>query len=254
MPIIKYPSKSLADYHLYLKILDAYDHWTEIDERLAPNFGIFSRSLEAFAHDIHDMSVLAYEILQWLDKLHRGEEHGAEVVTVGTLTEAYILSARTACDAVAFLLGNVVPLKKGQAPNDSLRGLVDWAKKNPTRIHARALPLLISDDFSWFYRLRTLRDRIIHDGCYCNIHTNGRQFNLWIHAYTSGWITREPLLPLLSSMYQDILTFSDKAADVIYDIISLPDDRRRSRILTGIRISALKQLIERAPHYSEPSP
>ena len=82
------------------------------------------------------MSVLAYEILQWLDKLHRGEEHGAEVVTVGTLTEAYILSARTACDAVAFLLGNVVPLKKGQAPNDSLRGLVDWAKKNPTRIHA----------------------------------------------------------------------------------------------------------------------
>jgi hypothetical protein len=251
--IVRSPDTDISDYDLYLKLLDGHDHWKTNDPRLAKHYDLLSRSLEAFAYDILGMSVVAHEILGWLDKLHSGEEHGAEVVTVGTLTEAYILSARTACDALAFLLGEVVPLKKGQAPKDSLRGLVEWAKANASRIDARAVPLLTSD-FGWFYRIRSLRDRIIHDGCFCNIHTDRHQFNLWVHSHRSGWITREPLFPLLASMYTAIATFSDKAADVIYAIIELPEDRRRSRVLSGIRIPALKKLVDLAPDYSKSSP
>lgn len=251
--IIKMPPTDMSAYELHLKIFDGHDIWYEKDERLASHFDILVRSLEAFAHDLLSMSIMAHEILGWLDKMHRGEEHGAEVVTVGTLTEAYILSARTACDAVAFLLGSVVPLKKGQAPADSLRGLVEWAKKNPSRFHACAGPLLDSD-YDWFYRLRSLRDRIIHDGCHCNIHTNGKQFNLWIYSYTSGWVMREPLFPLLVNIYCDVVTFSEEAADVIYKILDLPDDRRKSRVLSGIRIPAFKRLIELASTFSEASP
>jgi hypothetical protein len=242
-----------SEYEIYLKFLDGYDHWSEADPRLAKYYDALTRGTSAFAYDILVMSVVAHEILGWLDKLHRRENHGEEVVTVGMLTEAFILSARTACDAIAFSLGDVAPLKKGQAPKDSLRGLIEWAKTNTGRIDARAVPLLTAD-FGWFYRIRSLRDRIIHDGCHCNIHTDGHQFNLWVHSDRSGWILREPLFPFLTAMYTSIRNFSNEAADVIYQIIELPEDRRHSRVLSGIRIPALTKLVEITPSYSRPSP
>jgi hypothetical protein len=251
--VVKAPECDTSDYDIYLKVLDGYDHWTEADPRLAEYYDVLTRGISAFAYDILDMSIIAHEILGWLDKLHRGDEHGAEVTTVGMLTEAFILSARTACDAIAFVLGEVVPLKKGQSPKDSLRGLVEWAKENTARIDARAVPLLTAD-FGWFYRTRSLRDRIIHDGCDCNIHTDRHQFNLWLHSHRTGWVTREPLFPLLTAMYTSISKFSDEAAEVIYQVIDLPEDRRHSRVLSGIRIPALKKLVEITPSYSRPSP
>jgi hypothetical protein len=47
-----------------------------------------------------------------------------------------------------------------------------------------------------FRNIRTLRDHVVHGGADANIHCDGHQFNLWLVS-SKGWITREPLLPLL---------------------------------------------------------
>jgi hypothetical protein len=75
--IIRLPPYELSEYELYLKLFDGHDICNEKDERLEAHFDILSRSLEAFGHDLLSMSVLVHEILGWLDKPRRGEEHGA---------------------------------------------------------------------------------------------------------------------------------------------------------------------------------
>jgi hypothetical protein len=69
-----------------------------------------------------------------------------------------------------------------------------------------------------------------------------------------GWITREPLLPLLAHQFREVLDFGDAAAQAVNEIIRLPEDRIRSRVVHGVLISALHHLEEVAPQYADPSP
>jgi hypothetical protein len=96
-------------------------------------------------------------------------------------------------------------------------------------------------DHGAFWRIRTLRDYVIHEGARANIHYDGRQFNLWIIS-SKGTVTFEPLLPFLALHIRHLLAFADFAALIINKQVQLPIDRLRSRAVEGVLVGSLHQL------------
>jgi hypothetical protein len=98
---------------IHTLLLDYYDHWSEIDSRLSNHHQVLSRAAELFAHDLVNMATYAQEILNWLEPDRMYDGNG--VLVVGGMTEAYLLSARCACDSIALALAYVVT-KNGSSP------------------------------------------------------------------------------------------------------------------------------------------
>jgi hypothetical protein len=236
---------------VYSGLLDYYDHWSNVDDRLSTHHQYLSRAADIFGRDVVNMATYAHEILGWLspDRIRLPPS----VVCVGGMTEAFLVSTRSAYDAVGIALSYVACKKAGQAPSDSLRSLITWARQNKNRTRPEIFSLL-SNEMDSFWRLRSIRDHIVHGGAHATIHCTGRQFNLWLHSPRDGWITREPLLPLLSRQYRDMLNFADASATAINLLIDLPKDRVRCRLVNGVVISALHRLEAVAPLYADPSP
>lgn len=239
-----------SESQIYTGLLDYYDHWQTIDPRMAEHHECLSGAAQVLGNDIVNLATYAHEILNWLDPARIRE--GRSVVTVGGMAEAFLVSVRSACDAVAQAISYKASSKPGQVPKD-MRGLLSWAQQNQARVEPAFLSLL-SGDMNWFWNLRSLRDHIVHGGADANIQTDGRQFNLWVHSPTAGWVTREPLLPLLSKKYQRLISFSDEASKLINAAINLPSDRLRSRVVSGVLVPSLHRLVRIAGDYSDPSP
>lgn len=249
--IIKASSRQLRDDEFYSGLLDYYDHWSDVDPRLAEHHGCLSGAADVFGHDLVNIATYVNEVLGWLppDRIRLP----ASVVSVGGMVEAFLVSVRSASDVVAGALSYKASNKAGQAPSNSLRALLAWAKKDERRVHPRIMEVL-GRDFEWFWNLRSLRDHVVHTGAHAVIHTDGRQFNLWVHAPRTGWVTREPLLPLLNRALDGLVSFADESAAAINQIISLPEDRLRSRVVCGVLVPALYTLKQIASEYAEPSP
>jgi hypothetical protein len=248
--VIEWTEKPLSDHEFYCGLLDYFDHWNSIDPRLQLHHKRLSPPAFALGHDLVNMASYTSEILRWLspEKIRLAPS----VVMTGAMTEAFLYSVRSACDAIAAALAYVACEKTGQAPKARLPRLIRWATENRTRVRPDVLAIL-SKDFEWFWKLRTLRDLITHQGADANIHCDGHQFNLWIHSPDVGWITREPLLPLLADQLQQLTAFANEAALVVNKVIDLPSDRIRRRVVQGVLISSLHQLISIAPQYAKPS-
>ena len=75
-----------------------------------------------------------------------------------------------------------------------------------------------------------------------------------VYSPRAGWVTREPLLPLLKGHFVNLLAFADSASAVINDVISLPADRLGCRVVHGVYIHSLHELVEIAQKYAAPSP
>jgi len=249
--VVEAPARPLEETEFHCGILDFYDHWTEIDPRLASYHAHLSKWSEAFGHDLVDLATYAHEILCWLEPTRI--RNSQAVIVAGSMTQAFVVSVRMACDAVAAALAYVACEKPGQAPSDSLRALSQWAKKHPTRVRASVAELL-SGDLTWFWDVRSIRDYLVHDGCRANIHCDGRQFNLWVFSERDGWILRTALLPLLRNHLQKLIGFADRSAEIISRELALPDDRHWSRVVAGVLVPALHRLIAVADQYAEPSP
>lgn len=249
--IIEASPGELSEYEVWAGVLDYYDHWESAYARLSEHHDPLSKWAEAFGHDIVNLATYSHQILTWLDpdNIRKVES----VVVVGGVTEAFLLSLRSAADTVAGAISHVACTKPKQAPSRSLRALLTWAKKNPQRVRA-SIGSILAGDFEWFWSLRSLRDYIVHDGAIPNIHCNGRQFNLWVYAPNCGWITREPLLPLLKMRVERLLAFADAASEGINQEIQMPDDRIRSRVVHGVLVPRLYKLMEIADEYNDPSP
>ena len=249
--IINASGQELAGDEFYSGILDYYDHWSDVDPRLAEHHECLSRAADVFGHDLVNVATYVNEILGWLpsDRLRLP----ASVVSVGGMAEAFLVSVRSASDAVAGALSYKASDKPGQAPSNSLRALLAWAKKNEHRAHPRILEVL-HRDVEWFWNLRSLRDHIVHTGAHAVVHTDGRQFNLWVYSPRIGWVTREPLLPLLSRALDGLVSFADDSAAAINQIIGLPEDPLRSRVVCGVLVPALYTLKQIAGEYAKPSP
>ncbi|WP_213740507.1 hypothetical protein [Bradyrhizobium sp. dw_411] len=248
--VIEWSGRSSTPADFYSGMLDYWDHWQSIDPRLAEHHAVLSTAAEAFGHDLVNLATYAHEILSWLEpsRIRRSPS----VVVVGGMTEAFIFTLRSACDVIATALAHYAAEKRGQAPKDSLRGLITWSERNPSRVHA-SIRTVLAADFGWFWKLRALRDALGHRGSHANIHCDGRQFNLWLHG-PDGWITREPLLPLLAGQLVHLVDLSDSSAQAINEVIDFPPDRLKSRIVNGVLISALHDLLKTADNYAEPSP
>ena len=230
--------------------LDYYDHWESVDPRLTDYHDPLSHLSHAFGHDLVHIATHIREIMNWLQPSHLADPRS--VVVVGAWTEAFLTSVRTAVDVLAGGIGYVAS-KPGQAPTASLRALVNWAEKNQARVRPEVKQVL-SQDLSWFRRLRALRDHVIHSGASVTIHTDGHQFNIWVYIPGKGWWTREPLLPLLAMQLRSLIAFSNDAAGAINAVIDFPEDRRNSRVVSGVDIPALHSLVKIEGDYARPSP
>jgi hypothetical protein len=236
---------------IHTHLFDYYDHWDEVDGRIAAHHSTLSLAAEVFAKDLVNMATYTHEILGWLNPEKMPNPHG--VLAVSGMTEAFLISARCACDSLGIALVYVLPRKTGQAPSSSLRKLLQWAEKNDHRIRDECRGVL-GIDFDWFWRLRSFRDVIVHDGTTPNIYSDRKQFNLWMYSPTKGWVTREPLLPFLALSLSKLMAFADSVGNTVESVVALPTDRRQTRMLHGIRIQSLAELCRRAPDYAEPSP
>jgi hypothetical protein len=217
-------------------MLDYYDHWSEIDPRLEVHHPHLSPPAAAFGHDLVHQATYVNEILVRLPSDGRPIETES-VVTVGSMTEAFLVSVRSAYDAIAAAVGYLACEKPAQAPTDSLRTLMDWSIRNPTRVRNEVREMLASVPQA-FWELRRLRDDIVHWAARATIQCDRRQFNLWVHG-RQGWITREPLLPLLAHQHAALLQLADAAAATINRIIDLPADRIGGRVVEGVFIGSL---------------
>jgi hypothetical protein len=248
--IVEASRTRMSDTEFYTGMLDYYDEWNAVDPRLAKHHEHLSGAADVLGHDLVNMATYSHEIVEWLrpDRIRQAPS----VVSVGGMAEAFLVSIRSACDAVAQGLAYKACAKPGQAPRDGLRALLTWAQKNESRVEPAVMTVL-SGDFEWFWTLRSLRDHVVHDGAHAVIHTNGRQFNLWVYSPQVGWVTREPLLPLLAGKLQQLVSFADQAAMAINRLIDFPEDRVRSRVVSGVLIPALHALLRLAEQYADPS-
>ena len=249
--VIEMPEDGLSPNEYYVGLLDYYDHWNSVDVRLQPHHRRLSPLAWTIGRDIVHMATYVHEILTRNTPEKMWD--GASLVTIAAMTEGFLVTCRSCCDAIGQSLSYVASEKPGQAPADGLRALADWAKKNPRRVHSEVLDL-ISSDLDWFWKLRTLRDYIVHLDADANIFTDREQYYLWVHSSRSGWITREPLLPLLARKLSGLTSLSNEAARIINRLINMPADRVRSRVVSGILIPSLHELIDVAPSYAKPSP
>ncbi|MFL9823427.1 hypothetical protein [Rhodoplanes sp. SY1] len=248
--IIEWSDWDLTENDLYSGMFDYWDHWESIDPRLTSHYTVLSAASDAFGHDIVNLATFTHEILNWLDQSRI--QDARSVVAVSAMTEAFMYTVRTACDVIASALAEYASEKPGQVPKNGLRDLLSWSQKNETRLRP-AVTKVLTSDFDWFWKLRSFRDALAHRGANANIASDGRQFYLWLYGQ-HGWITREPLLPLINDQLRKLLSFADQSAHAINLIIGMPADRIKSRVLHGILIPSLHDLSREAPNYSNPSP
>ena len=230
--------------------LDYYDHWTRIDPRFARHHDALSPASGAFGHDLVNQATYVHEILSRLPPVANNDR--GTVVTVSSLTEAFLVSIRSAYDAVAAGLGYVSATKLGQAPVASIFDLHKWAKRNRTRVRCEAINAIESLPQS-FFELRSIRDLVIHQGADLTIHCDTRQFNLWVYG-PMGWVTREPLLPFLSRHLGDLIGFANNASATINELIEFPKDRVGCRAVEGVYVSSLHRLRDIQGDYANASP
>jgi hypothetical protein len=235
----------------YCGLLDYYDHWQTIDLRLLKHHKHLSQAADSFGHEIVYIATYSHLLLDWVrpERISLDES----VVIAGAMAKSLMISVRSACDAIALALSYVACNKPGQVPFSSLVSLVRWAERNPGRI-CPSIASLLSEPLDWFWNIRSLRDHVVHGGAQANIHCDRKQFNLWIHSPKSGWVTRQPLFPLLAKSIQDLTAFSNRAAKAINLRIDMPVDRIRSRVVEGIHIPAIHKLLRIADDYAAPSP
>ena len=244
------PREPTSD-EIHCGLFDYYDHWSEMDPRLELHHDPLSHVAEIFAHDLVNLSVYAGQILHWLRP--ENISSGPSVVVVGAVTEAFITVARSACDGLAVALSYVATEKIGQKKIDSLPSLLEWASEKPNLV-AEVISPAFDYNFKWFSELTTFRNHLVHKGVHANIHCNGKQFNLWLHHPTRGWITREPLIPMLAHATKNVIDLGQHVAKFVQHRIPLPSDRQRTRMLQGVTIHSLYELMEVAPDYAKPSP
>ena len=242
---------------IHCGLFDYHDHWKTIDPRLERHHDPLSHVAFVFANDLVNLSVYAGQILHWL----RPENIRSDLslVVVSAVTEAFITVARAACDGLAVALLYVATKKIGQKQKigqkeiDTLPALRLWARKNPNLV-AEAISPAFDYDFAWFSELRSIRDHLVHKGVLANIHCDGKQFNLWLMHPGLGWVTREPLLPLLADTTKNVIDLGQHVSKFVQHRIQLPSDRHRTRMLQGVTIHSLYELVEVAPDYAKPSP
>ena len=241
---------------IHCGLFDYHDRWYEIDPRLEPHHDPLSHIAEVFAHDLVNLSVYAGQILHWL-RPENIRSHPS-VVVVGAVTEAFITVARSACDGLALALLYIAPKKIGQKQKiekkeiDTLPALRQWAREKPNLV-AEAISPAFDYDFEWFTELRSIRDHLVHKGVHANIHCDGKQFNLWL-THPRGRISCEPLLPMLADTTQNVIDLGQHVSKFVQRRIPLPSDRQRTRMLQGVTIHSLYELIEVSPEYAKPSP
>ncbi len=246
--IIKTDKFPTTDREIYSGLLNYYDGWHTDDPEFENRNPVLARAASVFGHDLVNLATYTAEILKWLtpERIVKARS----VVSVSAMTEAFFVSARSAADAIAAALASQACDKPRQAPARSLNDLVNWSKKNPSRVRPVILKVL-STDLQWFLQLRDFRDEIIHNRAEPIIFRNKRQFWLILMPPGSVPTRKTPLLPLLASQLRELLAFADLAAAAINEITDFPKERVPSRVVSGILIPSLHRLMRIADQYAE---
>jgi hypothetical protein len=240
-----------SDAELHCAAFDFYDHWTEIDPTVSGAHPRLPPLCEALAFDLNNIASLSSELLRWVRPTSLAKSES--VVMVSALAEAYIVNLRSAADVVGSMAAYCTATKPGQAPNTSLNDLLQWVKKNPSRVRPEVFGFLQSD-WSWFYEMRTMRDLLVHEGLHANIATNRKQYSLWVYSPKRGWITRKPLFPILARWTTCLIERADQCGKIVAEYVCLPPERVGSRVLEGVFVPQLKNFLKVAHKYGAPEP
>jgi hypothetical protein len=231
----------IGEAEIYMPLFDYFDSPGATQQ--GKNEKRLAQSAEVLAQDLVNAAVYSHQILGWRDRAREYDDLGTAVVIVCTLTEGFLVSLRCACDALAMGLSVAACAKAGQAPQDSLRALLNWAKQNQSRVHPKLLPILVSEA-DWFWKLRTIRDYLVHQGSHTHILWNGEEFRLSLFPRFEGGAFQQPLRPLMASISEQLVAFAYNASEAVQGILPLPPDRKRSRVLHSPFIPYLKALCQ----------
>jgi hypothetical protein len=230
----------IGESEIYLPLFDYFDSWETFGKEP------LSQPARVFAQDLVNAAVYSSQILGCRDHAKDPAHLGSAVVIVCTLTEGFLVSLRCAWDALAMALSVGACEKPGQAPKDSMRALLKWAGDNKGRVHPTLQPILTAD-VEWFWKLRTLRDYLVHQSSIANIFFDGDNFKLDLIPGFTGSPKMEPLLPILASASEHLLDFAYRVSDALQEIVPLPSERKRSRVLHSPFIPFLKTICSFCP-------
>lgn len=241
--IVNYDLPVDEDCTLYSPILDSYDHWTQIDNRLKGHAEEVFIHPQAIGGGVLHMSVFAHYILSAVESIRSDRACAQELADLEAFVRSFLTSSRSLCDEIAAFISKTCLEKKGQAPL-TLRKLISWTEKNKHRAKYSELESLFLR-IDWFEQLRQTRDALMHFGGDPWIITNGQDFRLIVYAtHKNELIIDTDLLRFLSNITSGAISFMDKAGVLINSGLSLPADRQHSRKLLGLRLARLKMLKE----------
>jgi hypothetical protein len=241
----------IGESEIHLPLFDYFDSWEGSPTPQGEKEVSLAESAVVLAHDLVNAAVYSHLVQNCRDRAKEGGLQGPAVVVALTLIEGFLVSFRCACDALATGIAVAACDKPKQAPGDSLRKLVEWAKKNEARVHPKLRPILLSD-IDWFWRLRSLRDSLIHQGRHANVFWNGDEFLLILSPFKVGQ-PMPPLFSLMASVSENFLEFAYRSTEAVQEIIELPPERRRSRVLHCPFVPALKGLRSYCPSPPDPA-
>jgi hypothetical protein len=239
--IIPMLPEGIGEAEIYLPLFDYFDSWETFAGQPGTKEGRLSQPAMVLAQDLVNAAVYSHQVLGWRDRAKEPEGLGSAVVIVCTLTEGFLVSLRSAWDALAMAVSVGACEKPGQAPHDSLRALLKWAGNNKKRVHPKLRPILTTE-VNWFWKLRTLRDYLVHQGSIANIFFDGDNFLLTLIPHLEGGPVQEPLLPILGSACEHLLDFAYRATEALQEVVPLPPERKRSRVLHSPFIPYLKTI------------
>jgi hypothetical protein len=249
MSIVPMLPSGIGESEIHLPLFDYFDSKMRSSQPPKKQMDL-AGSAEVLANDLVNAAVYSYLVQTARDQAKEGHQ-GLSLLVALTLIEGFLVSFRCACDALAMGLSVAACDKAGQAPDDSLRALVKWAEGNKRRVHPKLLPILVSD-VDWFWQLRTLRDSLIHEGRSLRLFWNGEEFLLIPSGFKVGQ-EMQPVLPLMASVSENFLDFAYRSTEVVQEIVELPPERKRSRVLHCPFVPALKELRSYCPALPDPA-
>jgi hypothetical protein len=232
----------------------------EIDEEKAWRLSQIAHSL---AHDLLNVATLAGRLL-WYEGVTPDMDRSPDLVAIAVDTETYLITLRSACDPIAEAFSQfcVDPKKFGQIPDktDSFREMLRWSTENTSRLRENFH--FITGHSEWFMHLRSLRNKIVHNGFYSNIYTDRILFKFFLFpgvvklrrgrgtprdGESRRPTTQVPLISLLKRFTTSVLELSEQLSAAIESQLKIGPSK--THVLSGVYVPALNHLLS----YEQPA-
>src|SRR5271168_3443886 len=143
--IIEKPRYSpVGRFEYYLHLVDVLSYIEQ------PHLRVLGESL---GHSAINLATLAGRLL-WSEGVTPDIWRSHDILAVCADAQAYVIALQVICDTMADVIATVNG-RRGQTPSDSFHGLLEWAKRNPTRLTPGLK--FVANTHSWFEKINGIR-------------------------------------------------------------------------------------------------